>query len=146
MDSVPSHHRSGPATLSPSGLPSALEPGCSLELIEDGDGDPPSPRSVVRSTSPPSGGSFARAAHNLESPERRLKPAALVDELGPGLGWIAGVGIALLTIMVPLTSVILDRDHAPSGSLLPTLPASTVGHGSVQPPSHAGSWLGESPR
>lgn len=146
MDSVPSHHRYGPATLSSSGLPPAPEPGSSLELIEDGDGDPPSPRPVPRLISPPTSGSFTGALTNREDPASRSTSPGLGDEFGPGLGWIVGVGIAILSVMVPLTSVILDREHAPSGSLLPTLPASTVGHESLQPPSNAGTWLGESPR
>jgi hypothetical protein len=32
------------------------------------------------------------------------------------------VAIALLTVVVPLTSVILDRDNHPSALLLPRLP------------------------
>jgi hypothetical protein len=43
------------------------------------------------------------------------------EEFGQGLGWIGGVAIALLTLVVPLTSVVLDRDDHPTGFLLPRL-------------------------
>jgi hypothetical protein len=39
--------------------------------------------------------------------------------LGPGLGWLGGMAIALLTLLVPLTSVVLDREVQPTGLLLP---------------------------
>lgn len=33
----------------------------------------------------------------------------MASEIGEGLGWLAGSGIALLTLLIPLGSVLMDR-------------------------------------
>ena len=137
MDSVPSRRRAR-LVLLPDSAPSLCSvPPAPFEAPGDGDGDgeedPPSPELTGRSrdfsVAVPSalrqfgskgeaGGSNpgAGADRFLESTQE------LSEGLGQGLGWIGGVAIALLTVVVPLTSVVLDRDNHPNASLLPRLP------------------------
>jgi len=64
--------------------------------------------------------------------------------LGPGLGWLGGVAIALLTLLVPLTSVVLDREDQPTGLLLPSVSNSGQRHGSHNPSGLSSAGVGES--
>jgi hypothetical protein len=65
--------------------------------------------------------------------------------LGPGLGWLGGVAIALLTLLVPLTSVVLDREDQPTGLLLPRVSNIGQRHGSHNPSGLSSPGVGESP-
>jgi hypothetical protein len=64
--------------------------------------------------------------------------------LGPGLGWLGGVAIALLTLLVPLTSVVLDREDQPTGLRLPRVSNIGQRHGSHNPSGLSSAGVGES--
>jgi len=127
-----------------------------VETGGEGDGDPPSwdlgspgtssllaawpakppGRAVAVQAAPDrSRPSFGGNSMALEARLRRDEPG-LGEAFGAGLGFACGMGIALLTLLVPLASVVLDRrDPASTPTRLPTLPASSVRHG---PPPVAG--------
>jgi len=137
MDSVPSRRRAR-LVLLPDSAPSLCSvPPAPSEVPEDGCGDgeedPPSPEFAGRSRdfslAAPSAlrqfGSKGEAGGPTQGvgADRFLESTQDLSEgLGQGLGWIGGVAIALLTVVVPLTSVVLDRDNHPSALLLPRLP------------------------
>lgn len=78
-------------------------------------------------------------------PESSTPPSEdLGQGLGQGLGWLGGVSIALLTLLVPITSVVLDRQDQPSGFLLPRLPSSDQRHGSHNSSGKSSAGVGES--
>ena len=65
----------------------------------------------------------------------------MAAEIGEGFGWIAGSLIGLLTLLIPLGSVLIDRgdrfserplDQAPSTTL-----SSTTTPGTAKPPAAA---------
>jgi len=73
-------------------------------------------------------------------------------EIGQGLGWLAGSSIALLTLLIPMGSVLLDRAGDPDPAADAPLPAATA---RLQPtvipsvsspvgpkPARSGSWGG----
>jgi hypothetical protein len=68
----------------------------------------------------------------------------LGDELGEGVGLLAGMGIALLTLIVPLASVVVDRADAPGASLLTLPPTASVRDESPQPARFPEPRAGES--
>ena len=78
-----------------------------------------------------------------------VSPLDSSEELGQGLGqglhWLGGMAIALLTVLVPLTSVVLDREDQPTGSLLPRVSSSGQIHGSHNPSGLSSAGVGESP-
>lgn len=130
MDSVPTQRYSRLALLPGSAPSVSSEPSAASDPPEDGDGDPPggevSPpflkpsaaaQGGLRQASGAGGGSTQRAGTD-RLPQSTQDPS---EEFGQGLGWIGGVAIALLTLVVPLTSVVLDRDDHPTGLLLPRL-------------------------
>jgi len=160
MDSVPSRRRAR-LVLLPDSRPSlSCEPSAPSEAPGDGDGDPPGlevPRqSRELSLAPPSrplrpsshdaaSPGMAPLAGKERSPQSSPDPSEELGQgLGQGLGWIGGVAIALLTLVVPLTSVVLDRENHPSGLLLPRLPESEQRHGSHNPSGLPSAGVGES--
>ena len=77
--------------------------------------------------------------------ENPLDPSdELGQGLGQGLGWLGGAAIALLTLLVPLTSVVLDRQDQPSGLLLPRVTDSGQRHGPHNPSGLSSARVGES--
>ena len=119
MDSV-STTLSQPST-SPAPPASGAPLSTATDGLPEGDGDPPSrgrklsliaPAGQAPADSRPGGG----AADGLVQ--------SLGDELGEGVGLLAGMGIALLTLIVPLASVVVDRGDQPGAS--PLNPPSTA--------------------
>ena len=161
MDSVPSRRRARLVLLPDSGLSVSSEPPTPSDAPGEGDEDPPSRDSSQRfrklspaAPSPPLRPSSAAA------PAVAMNQVALTDRfpvsppdpseelgqgLGPGLGWLGGVAIALLTLLVPLSSVVLDREDQPTGLLLPRVSNSGQRHGSHNPSGLSSAGVGESP-
>jgi hypothetical protein len=83
--------------------------------------------------------------HEARTDRFPVSPLDPSEDLGQGLGWLGGVSIALLTLLVPLTSVVLDRENQPTGSLLPKVLNSSQRHGSHNPSSLSSTGVGESP-
>lgn len=162
MDSAPSRRHARLVLLPDSRASDTSELPSSLDAPGDGDEDPPS-REVS--------GSFKE--HVPAVPYRPLLPSLAAtpvaptplaaradrgsqsptdpgDDLGPGLGqglgWLGGVSIALLTLLVPITLVVLDRQDQPTGFLLPRLTDSGQRHGSHNPSGLSSTGVGESPR
>jgi hypothetical protein len=157
MNFVP-NQRTARLALLPDSAPSVSFESLALsEASGDGDDDPPgrqiSRRSRTSSEASPSG--LRLASNNAEGsaanqgaikdrfPENSQD---LSEELGQGLGWIGGVAIALLTLVVPLTSVVRDREDHPTGLLLPKVSDSGQQHGSDNPSGLSSAWIGESSR
>lgn len=148
MESVPINHRpSGKNLVSDSpGVSPGLSPIVGLPIPSAAPGDdldeepPPEPGSLLPSNSQ-IGAQATKPDSNRAS---RVQPSGLGDELGTTLGWITGVGIAFLSLVVPLTTVVLDRESASAEQLLLTLPPQGARHGSHEPSSHAGSRLAQS--
>ena len=137
MDSVPSPRRARLVLLPDSAPSLSSVPPAPSEAPGDGDGDgeedPPSPELVGRSRDFSLAAPSALRQFGSKGEAGGATPGAGADRflestqdlsegLGQGLGWIGGVAIALLTVVVPLTSVVLDRDNHPSALLLPRLP------------------------
>ena len=111
MDSVsttltPRSTRPGPA-VSATGAP----PLPTADDLPEGDGDPPS------------SGPAPSLIASLSEP----------NPLGEGIGLLGGIAIAFLTLVVPLTSVVLDRSDQPNGDLLPALPTASARDEPPQP-------------
>jgi hypothetical protein len=158
MDSVPSRRRARLVLLPDSAPSLSSVPPAPSEAPGDGDGDedPPSPE-LER---PPLDLSRAAPSALLQFGTKgepiSAKPGAPIDRfpestpdlsegLGQGLGWIGGVTIALVTVVVPLTSVVLDRENHPSSLRLPRLPQSSQDHGSHNPSGLSSPGVRESP-
>jgi len=157
MDSVPNRRTARLALLPDSGPSVSSESLAPSEASADGDEDPPgrqiSRRSRTSSAASPSG--LRLASNNAQG--RAANPGSIKDrfpdssqdlseELGQGLGWIGGVAIALLTLVVPLTSVVRDREDHPTGLLLPRVSDSGQQHGSHNPSGLSSAWVSESSR
>ena len=110
------------------------------EGLTESDGDPPSPGH--RPTLIPSSGNAAPIRLSNRGPDA-LVPG-LGDELGEGVGLLAGMGIALLSLIVPLASVVVDRADAPAASLLTLPPTAIARDESPQPARFASPRTGES--
>lgn len=79
--------------------------------LPDDDGDPPSPGLTCRPSDTPlliADLGAERTTGSASAPSSTGGPA-LASEIGEGLGWLAGSGIALLTLLIPLGSVLTDR-------------------------------------
>ena len=162
MDSAPSRRRARLVLLPDSRASDASELPSSSDAPGDGDEDPPSREAAAPfrehvSALPlrplrPSRTDTAVASMPLAARSDRgsLSPTDPGDALGPGLGqglgWLGGVSIALLTLLVPLTLVVLDRQDQPTGLLLPRLTDNTQRHGSHNPSGLSSAGVGESPR
>jgi hypothetical protein len=161
MDSAPSRRRAR-LVLLPDSLPSvASELPSPSDVPGDGDEDPPGPDPSQRlkalsAAAPlrpqrPSSSDAATATMNPVAlterfPESSPAPSEdLGQGLGQGLGWLGGVSIALLTLLVPITSVVLDRQDQSTGYLLPRLSERDQRHGSHNPSGKSSAWVGESP-
>lgn len=155
MDSVPSRRRARLVLLPDLDPPVASEPTPGSEPAGDGDEDPPSPETGARfwvqgSISPVDlRQAIGTGDDSLKNPaagkDRHPEGApGLSEELGQGLGWIGGVAIALLTLIVPLTSVVMDREHRPAGALLPRLTDTGQRDGSLHPPGVSSTGIGQS--
>lgn len=86
----------------------------SLQL--DDEGEPPSPARLLSSRSsgpearsPIPGPALPREVSSSESPAGDEFSA----EIQAGLGWVAGSAIALLSVLIPVASVVLDRAAGP---------------------------------
>lgn len=154
MDSVPSRRRARLVLLPDLDPPVASEATPGSEPAGDGDEDPPSPETGARFQTQ---GSITPLdlRHTIgtgDNPGKSPAPDSdrlpggspgLSEELGQGLGWIGGVAIALLTLIVPLTSVVVDREHRPSGPQLPRLTDSSQRDGSFHPPGLSSPGIGQ---
>ena len=99
---------------------SDLPSGPSQTCMGEDDGEPPSPRSLPRAASYQAwsdGGGVVDAA-DADSDDSTLQdpdPAgdsAVSAEIGASLGWFAGAAIGLMTLIIPIGTVLLDRDPA----------------------------------
>ena len=88
-------------------------PQPTAEELPEGDGDPPS------------SGPAPSLIASLNEP----------NPLGEGIGFLGGMAIARLTLVVPLASVVVDRSDQPNGDLLPALPTASARD---EPPKPAG--------
>jgi hypothetical protein len=88
--------------------------GPSQTSVGEDDGEPPSPRSL-----PPAAPRRAWGDGNVELPAEdeptQLDPdpagdSAVSAEIGAGLGWLAGSAIGLMSLIIPIGTVLLDRD------------------------------------
>ena len=157
MDSVPSRRRERLVLLPDTGISVSSEPPTPSDAPGEGDEDPPSQDSSqrFRKLSPaalrPSSAAAPAAAMNQVALTDRftVSPPDPSEELGqglgPGVGWLGGVAIARLTLLVPLTSVVLDREDQPTGLLLPRVSNSGQRHGSHNPSGLSSAGVGESP-
>ena len=158
MDSVPSRRSARLALLPDCRISVSSEPPTPSDAAGEGDEDPPSRgtsrRSRELSAAPaptPTRGDAPAAAIKLVAHTDRfpVSPPDSSEDLGQGLGqglhWLGGIAIALLTLLVPLTSVVLDREDQPTGSLLPRVSSSGQIHGSHNPSGLSSAGVGESP-
>ncbi len=160
MDSVPSRRQAPLVLLPDSRISVSSELPTPSDATGEGDEDPPSRHSSRRfrelppaAPYPPlrsSSGEASAAALNQVALTERL-PVSPTDPseelgqgLGQGLGWLGGVSIALLTLLVPLTSVVLDREDQPTGLLLPKVLKNGQRHGSHNPSGLSRAGVGES--
>jgi hypothetical protein len=124
-------------TLGSAASPALSTVGASQASQGEDDGEPPSPR-----PSPPGSIREAPLAADEDDPAQRGADLDLAPELGESLGWLAGGGIALLTLVIPIGSVLLDRGPAlrlgSSGSSA-TLPGSFLPGTSNPPPQGPGA-------
>ena len=98
----------------------ATEPTVCPDSGDDGDGEPPSPLPLP--LQPRSGDWNDLKPTSVRWPARQEpSPASPVHShgLAPGLGLIGGVAIGCLTLLVPLASVVLDRQHSAQTTLAP---------------------------
>lgn len=103
--------------------PTVAGPG--LPLADD-DGEPPS-TSCKPSAATSSLPSPAPAEPTADRDGTGDAAAPLFsEEIGQGLGWLAGSCIALLTLLIPIGSVLSDRAGDPDPSAEPSLPAATA--------------------
>jgi len=160
MDSVSSRRRARLVLLPDSLISVSSELPTPSEASGDGDEDPPGRDSSrrFRKLSPaaptpplrPSSGDEPAAAMNRVALTDRFSESQpdpgeeLGQGLGQGLGWLGGAAIALLTLLVPLTSVVLDREDQPSGLLLPRVSDSGQRHGPHNPSGLSSARVGES--
>jgi hypothetical protein len=157
MDSVPSL-RSARLVLLPDCRTSvSSESPTPSDAPGEGDEDPPGrhpsrrfnelyPAALSAPRRPTSGNAPAAAMNQVpHTVHYSVSPPDPSEELGPGLGWLGGVAIALLTLLVPLTSVVLDREDQPTGSTLPRVTNSLQRHGSHNPSGLSSTGFGESP-
>jgi len=161
MDSVPSRRSERLALLPDCRTSVSSEPPPPSDAAGEGDEDPPSRDASRRSrglspaalTPPlrPTRGDAPTAPMNKVAHTDRfpVSPPDPSEDLGQGLGqglhWLGGMAIALLTLLVPLTSVVLDREDQPTGSLLPRVSSSGQIHGSHYPSGLSSNRVGESP-
>jgi len=157
MDSVPSL-RSARLVLLPDCRPAvSSESQTPSDAPGEGDEDPPGgdasrrfnelyPAALSAPRRPTSGNAPAAAMNQVPQTDNySVSPPDLSEELGQGLGWLGGVAIALLTLLVPLTSVVLDREDQSTGSPLPSVTNSLQRHGSHNPSGLSSTGFGESP-
>ena len=161
MDSVPSRRSERLALLPDCRTSVSSEPPTPSDAAGEGDEDPPS-RDVSRRSrglSPagptpplrPTRGDAPTAPMNQVAQTDRfpVSPPDSSEDLGQGLGqglhWLGGMAIALLTLLVPLTSVVLDREDQPTDLLLPRVSSSAQIHGSHNPSGLSSAGVGESP-
>lgn len=158
MDSVPSRRSARLALLPDCQTSVSAEPSTPSDSAGEGDEDPPSRGASRRSRElPPAAAptptrgdapaaSINQVAHTDRFPASLSDPSEdLGQGLGQGLHWLGGIAIALLTLLVPLTSVVLDREDQPTGSLLPRVSSSGQMHGSHNPSGLSSAGVGESP-
>lgn len=161
MDSVPSRRPARLVLLPDWRTAADSEPSTPSEAPGEDDDEPHARNSSERfkelwAAAPfppqrPTSGEASAAAMNQVAHADRFpaSPADFGEELGQGLGqgleWLGGMAIALLTLLVPLTSVILDREDQPTGSLLPNVSSSGPRHGSQNSSSLPSAGVGESP-
>ena len=160
MDSVPSPRSARPVLLSGSRISFSSELPIPSDASGEGDEDPPGrdPSRRFRKLSSAAPSPPLRSSSG-DVPVAAKKRLALTDRfsvsqpdpseelgqgLGQGLGWLGGAVIALLTLLVPLTSVVMDRQDQPSGLLLPKLSSSGQMHGSHNPSGLSSAGIGES--
>ena len=157
MDSVPSL-RSARLVLLPDRRTSvSSESPTLLDVSGEGEEDPPGrdasrrfqefdPAALSAPRRPISGNAPAAAMNQVAHTDHfSVSPPDPSEELGQGLGWLGGMAIALLTLLVPLTSVVLDREDQPTGSPLPSVTNSLQRHGSHNPSGLSSTGFGESP-
>ena len=160
MDSVSSRRRAPLVLLPDSGTSVSSELPTPSDATGEGDEDPPSRHSSRRfreqspeAPFPPlrssSGEASATAMNQVALTDRfPVSPPDPSEELGQGLGqglgWLGGVAIALLTLLVPLTSVVLDREDQPTGLLRPRVSNNGQRHGSHNPSGLSRAGVGES--
>jgi len=157
MDSVPSL-RSARLVLLPDCRTSiSSESPTPWDAPGEGDEDPPGrdasrrfkelhPAALSAPRRPTSGNVPAAAMNQVAHTDHfSVSPQDLSEELGQGLGWLGGMAIALLTLLVPLTSVVLDREDQTTGSPLPNVTNSLQRHGSHNPSGLSSTGFGESP-
>ena len=156
MDSVPSRRSARLALLPDCQISVSSEPPTPPDAAGEGDEDPPSQgvsrrsRELSAAAAPtPNRGDAPAAAINLvvhtdHFPVSSPDPSEdLGQGLGQGLHWLGGIAIALLTLLVPLTSVVLDREDQPTGLLLPRESSSGQMHGSHNPTGLSSAGVGE---
>ena len=108
-----------------SGSGSSGSDGSVVQGHDDGDpGDETPGRSPRRTTTHPASAAEV-SSRSIASRERTIaEPHALLagsnDPLGEGLGLLAGMAIGLLTLVVPLLSVVNDRQAIPALSEVET--------------------------
>jgi len=157
MDSVPSRRSVRLALLPDCPTSVSSEPPTPSDAAGEGDEDPPSRGASRRSRelSPAAAATPTRidtpvaainqVAHTDRFPVSQPDPSEdLGQGLGQGLHWLGGIAIALLTLLVPLTSVVLDREDQPTGSLLPKVSSSGQMHGSHNYSGLSSAGVGES--
>jgi hypothetical protein len=159
MDSVPSRRSARLALLPDCRTSVSSEAPTPSDAAGEVDEDPPSRDASRRSRElspaiptpplrPTSGDAPAAAMNQVAHTDRvPVSPPDPSEDLGQGLGqglhWLGGMAIALLTLLVPLTSVVLDREDQPTGSLLPRVSSSGQMHGSLNPSGLSSAGVGE---
>ena len=162
MDSVSSRRRARLVLLPDSPISVSSELPTPSDASGDGEEDPPG-RDSSRHFRKLSPAAPAQPLRLSPSSDDELAPAmnrvALTDRfsgsqpdpseelgqgLGQGLGWLGGAAIALLTLLVPLTSVVMDRQDQPRGLLLPRVTDSGQRHGPHNPSGLSSARVGES--
>jgi len=160
MDSVPSRRSARLVLLPDSRISVSSELPIPSDAPGDGDEDPPgrdssrrfrklTPAAPPAPLRPSTAAAPAAAKNRVALTDRfSVSPPDPSEELGQGLGgglgWLGGAAIALLTLFVPLTSVVMDRQDQPSGSLLPKVSNSGQRHGSHNPSGLSSAGIGES--
>ena len=113
------------SALTDSGSGSSGSNGSVIQGHDDGDPGDETPGRSPRRTSPHPASAAEVSSRSIASRERTIaEPHALLagsnDPLGEGLGLLAGMAIGLLTLVVPLLSVVNDRQAIPALSEVET--------------------------